>query len=197
MSKWRSVLFSDESKFNMFYSDGGRKVRRIKGTRLKPQNVLSTVKHGGGSVMVWGCFSAAGCGPLHQINGIMDRFQYRDIMESVMLPYAEEEMPLRWVFQQDNDPKHSSKLLKQWFATNNIRVLEWPSQSPDLNPIENLWAILKRRVGQKTHTSPSALFAALKNEWENVPAAIFQNLIDSMPRRCREVIKNKGYWTKY
>jgi len=69
------------------------------------------VKHEGGSVMVWWCFSGTVVGPFHRIHGIMDRFVYKDIFEG-----AEEEMPLRWIFQQDNDPKHFYKVVKLWFA---------------------------------------------------------------------------------
>ena len=98
--------------------------------------------------MVWGCFSWEGVGPIHLIESTMDRFVYKDLLETVMLPYAEKNMPLVWQFQQDNDPKHSSKLVSEWFRQHNLKVVEWSSQSSDLNPIENLWSELKRKLAR-------------------------------------------------
>ena len=104
---WKKVCFSDESKFNLFGSDGRKYVRRPKGTRNDVRYQIPTVKHGGGNVMVWGVFSAQGLGPLVQIEGIMDRFLYRDILENNLLTYADRMMPQNWTFQQDNDPKEA------------------------------------------------------------------------------------------
>ena len=127
----------------------------------------------------------------------MDRFIYRNILETVMLPYAEEEMPLRWVFQHDNDPKHTSNHVKSWLLNNNINVLKWPAQSPDLNPIENLWEIVNGRIKRDSATNKRTLFSQIKDAWEDIPNDQIKRLIDSMPRRCAAVIKNKGYAINY
>ena len=104
-------LFSDKSKYSLFGSDGKKGVWRPKNSWFNTKNTKKSVKNGT-SAMVWGCFLAQGTGPIHKINGILDRFVYKDTMEDIMLPHAEWEMPLKWIFQQDNDPKHTSKIVK-------------------------------------------------------------------------------------
>lgn len=118
VNQWKRVVFSDESKFELFNSAGLRFVHRPKGKRLDKKYVRHTVKHGRGSVMVWGCFSGLGIGPIHRIIGIMDRFMYRD----QLIPYTDEIMPIRHIFQHDNDPKHRSKLVQTEGENNNNEV---------------------------------------------------------------------------
>lgn len=194
---WKNVLWSDESKFNRFGSDGKQYVRRPRNQELSPQYTLKTVKHGGGNVIVWGCFSWDGVGPLHRIQGRMDQVIYKHIMEQVMLPHAEENLPLVWKFQQDNDPKHTAKSIKKWFNDNQIEVLEWPAQSPDLNPIENLWEEVDRNINRSNVTNLEQLWLEVQTAWNAIPPERCQTLISSMSRRCQAVIKAKGYPTKY
>lgn len=199
VTKWRNILWSDETKINLFGSDSSKKyVRRPPCKEYDPRYTIKTVKHGGGNIMVWGCFSQNGVGPIHWIKETMTKEVYRDILENTMLPFAEENMPLLWIFQQDNDPKHSSKLVKEWFSTKKVKVMEWPSQSPDLNPIENLWGDVKRALGKLPKPkNRQELWENVQNAWKDLPATKCQKLVDSMTRRCHEVLKNKGFTTKY
>lgn len=194
---WKNVLWSDESKFTLFGSDGIKWIRRPEGTRFDPKYQLPTMKHGGGSCMVWGCFSLRGMGPLHRICGIMDRFVYMDILTNVMLPYARQKLGRAFIYQEDNDPKHRSKVVKEWFDRHRVTRMDWPSQSPDLNIIEPMWDELERRVAGKKARNVAEKFLQLKEAWEQIPQSTIDGLVDSMPRRCQAVIDSKGFATKY
>lgn len=102
-----------------------------------------------------------------------------------------------FIFQQDNDPKHTAKKSQTFFRSCRIKQLEWPPQSPDLNPIENLWAILDNRVDKCGITNKNSYFEALQLAWENLDSQHLQNLIGSIPRRLQKVIEAKGSHINY
>ena len=195
--EWQKILWSDESKYNLFSSDGIKFIRRPENKRNHIKYQVPTIKHGGGNVMVWGCFSRDGVGPLVRINDKMDAKLYLSIISTHMLPHAKSKMPRGWSFQQDNDPKHRSLLVKEFIKAKKIRDIEWPSQSPDLNPIEHLWEVLDRAVRQDSYKNKDEFFEKLREHWAQIPITALIKLVDSMPARCAAVIAAKGYPTKY
>lgn len=93
-------------------------------------------------------------------------YYVENILEAVKLPFAEEKMPLQWVFQQDNDPKRTSKKAKEWFRTHNISVMESPAQSPDFNPIEHLWMDVKHGIRGTRPKISEQQWEVAGNTWE-------------------------------
>ena len=146
--------------------------------------------------MVWGSMGWNWVGMLIEVEGRMDADKYCQILdEGVVESFEKLEMEGEQYFQQDNNPKHTSRKAQQWFEDNDIQVLSWPAQSPDLNPIEHLWDHL-----HKYNTSPHGvheLWDKLVDEWNEIPPEVCQNLIESMPRRIQAVIRAKGGHTKY
>ncbi len=131
---------------------------------LWPQEHHPHVKHEGGNIMLWGCFSAKGTRQLH--------FQGRALKPARAL-----KMGCGWVFQRDNDPKHTAKATKEWLKKKLIPVLDWHSQSPDLNPIENLWRELKVRVAKRQPWNLNDLERICKEEWDKIPPEMCANLV--------------------
>lgn len=195
---WDEVVFSDESKFDVFGSDRRHMVWRKPNIALHPNNTVPTVKHGGGEVMVWGCMAASGVGNLAFIDGMMDKIAYLNILKNNLKDSAEK-LGLRsnFTFQQDKDPKHTAFVVKEWLLYNCRNQLKTPPQSPDLNAIENLWAPLEKCVQKHQITSKEQLKLVLKQKWEKISPECTRTLVNSMPSRLEAIIKAKGYATKY
>lgn len=194
--QWQKVLWSDESKFEIFGSHRRVYVRRRVGERMRDDCVVPTVKHGGGSLMIWGCFGNSKVGDLVEITGKLDKEGYLAILRDHALPNGLSLIGRGFVFQQDNDPKHSSKLCKGYLEEQHrrrkVNVMEWPPQSPDLNPIELLWEHLDRELRKTCPTSKSDMLDKINITWNAIQADVLDKLVERMPRLCKAVIAAKG-----
>ncbi len=145
--------------------------------------------------------SHQGAGRLHVVEGSMNKDQYLRVLRTRVRPQMAEWFPLGdGIFQQDKAPAHTAKQCLKYLEDEHIRVLDWPGNSPDLNVIENLWAIIKKRLqldgGSQT---PCELISNVIQAWHRdaTLSHVLQSLVESMPRRIESVIKAKGGHTKY
>lgn len=188
---WSEIIFSDEKKFNLDGPDGNQYYWHD--IRKEPQ-YFSKRAMGGGSLMVWAAFSSNGKTKIVFLSGRQTSSDYINVLTNNLLLFAEELGGPNWIFQQDNASIHTSKMTKKWFEDKNIQVLDWPSKSPDLNPIENLWGRLVRLVyanGSQFQTIDGLRRAILKS-WDKITLSELENLSNSMIYRLTEVLKRKG-----
>ena len=157
---------------------------------------------GGFSVMFWGCFSAWGLGPLVALEGNQNQNTYLALLEEHLLPEIQAARDIHGIdmtFMQDNAPCHKTKKVMDFFETNGVTTLDWPAQSPDLNPIENLWAVIKRRRLRKygiPHTKQE-LIEQIFETWEDLDENLLEVLSSSMLSRLNECLRLGGRPTKY
>ncbi len=197
VAQWSKVLFSDESKFCISFGNQGPRVWRKSGEAQNPCCLKSSVKFPQ-SVMIWAAMSSAGVGPLCFLKSTVNAAIYQEILEHFMLPSADKLYgDADFIFQQDLAPAHTAKGTKSWFNDHGVTVLDWPANSPDLNPIENLWGIVKRKMRDTRPNNADELKATVKETWASIPPQQCHKLITSMPRRIEAVIKAKGAPTKY
>ena len=195
--EWKRIVWSDESRFALFESDGRVRVWRRSGEAYNEDCIQPTVKFGGGSVMFWGCFGWDGVGPLIVVDGNMDSDAYINILANHFIPWVDN-YP-NSIFQQDGALFHTSSYSVWWMATHSIPILDWVAQSPDLNPIENLWDHLDRQVRKRKPPpkSKQELINVVQEEWQNISFETLHDLILSLLNQVNAVIKAKGGHTKY
>ena len=189
---WSKIVWSDEKKFNLDGPDG---IRYYWHDLRKEPKIFSKRQFGGGSLMIWGAFVNDTIFDLHIMEGTYTAERYSDMLEKCLVPFMQPE----WTFMHDGASIHRAKHTKQWLKQKDIPLLEWPANSPDLNPIENLWGILTRAVfanGRQFRTKDELKAEVLK-QWDLISAETIIKLTKSMPNRIIDVISRKGSNTDY
>lgn len=200
---WNKVIWSDESFFTVDRHLGGLRVFREDNKRYETRNIVPTRKWDGGGVLVWACFHAKGKGPLVILEAKVDQSYYIECLANHFVPWLEL-LSLNtgkdYIFQEDNATCHTGRLTKEFKSKMTIECLDsWPSQSPDLNPIENIWNALEKGLESRKEEilKKDNLKACIYEEWEKLDVSLLDNLVSSMPARCQAVIKARGGNSKY
>lgn len=139
--------------------------------------------------MIWGCFSGNKLGNHVFVPETLKTTGYIDLLSRELDDSITKMQLSTYYFQQDNAPCHKSKTTMAYLEANNIPLMVWPAQSPDLIPIENVWSYIKLKLAEYSPKSKEELKNLISQIWNEIPADFLKKLIDGMHSRCLEVIK--------
>lgn len=199
--QWKRIVWSDEASFHLKEKDDRLTVWVRSGNKVPDHLSFPKIQGGGGRLLVWGAVWRGGRSELQIQKETMNSLRYVDVLERHVCPIAFElgDPSTDWIFMDDNASCHRSAVTKEFKERAGIRTLPWPARSPDLNPIENVWSMLKRNVRRKLLPGDTIeqLRSLLQTEWGALDQTRLDRIIDSMPSRVSAVIKEKGARTKY
>ncbi len=152
--------------------------------------------------MFWGYFSKYGTGPLVSIQGTMNQTEYISVLKEELIPEfnkAKRSIPGVWRLMQDNAPCHTARAVKAFLRQERIEIIEWPPYSPDLNPIENLWQWIKRKLETEYPVCNSAeeIEARIFEIWNTITPELCSAYCANYHKRLLEVIAANGGYTTY
>lgn len=213
---WAKIVWSDECLIKQDSDPRQLWVFRRQNKREKydPKNIRAKLKYGGAKQMVWACFCGNKLGPIVFTEGTINSHVYITILETKLLPFIQalkDDENSNIVFQQDNAKVHTSKISSAWLTNsmtqNGFSTMVWPAYSPDMNPIEEIWARLKTELHRRYPDTQSLkgsndeikrkLQDRLWEVWWDIGEEVLNGLIDSMPRRVKALIAARGWYTKY
>ncbi len=193
LDEWRRVLWTDEATFRVSDTKGKKVWRRKGSDPHDPKFTAKSVKHPP-SLMAWGAFSYGGVADLH----IFPKGQ--SVTKDVYLSLLDSRLADCFaatggeVLHQDGAPCHTAHIVKEWLVSSQVECIpDWPANSPDMSPIENLWGIVKCKLRNEDTSTLPKLECALRRAWSSVSQETVEKLADSLPSRLMEVRKRKGY----
>ena len=198
--RWSSVIFSDEKIFKSTSDKPFSLVTRKKGQRLL-KSCVGRASKSGPSVHVWGSLGWRGVGPLRRVHGTLNAARYQQTIIFDIEQLGERlarKGPQKFTFQQDKAPAHFALSTRNFLEQKGVRLLPWPGNSPDLNPVEHAWAYVSRLLSNLlTLKTDEQAWEAIQNAWASIPLKVIRNWIASLPRRVRAVIDSDGDFTRY
>ena len=197
--QWKRWVFSDECSVEMMCGEAGQGLWIRAEDKLRPENVGMVKQKGGGSVMVWGAISAYGCGPLVFIDGRLDHAKYLEILQTVATPYLDglcEKHGGKFTYQDDNARPHRAKRVCEFKSSCSWEGIVWPALSPDLNPIEHIWAFVKKKLTdmRPEPASKEELKRRIAHVWNGIPADLCHNLVVGMRDRVQKLKASRGWY---
>ncbi|KUF88959.1 Glutaredoxin-C2 [Phytophthora nicotianae] len=195
---WKKVVFSDESSVWFTGAAGRIFVWRKVGEEFKNECLAPTFKSGRETLMIWGCITYEGVGALHMCDSNISGASYKSILEqNLQATVSVVGTGDDYKFVQDGAPGYRARLVKNYLKEKKVELLPHPAQSPDLNPIENLWALVKQELSKRPASSVDDLKEKIQEIWYDIEPKTVQDLYHSMPKRLLQVNDNRGGHTKY